>query len=294
MKPGGLFSKLFFGSYYFTIALREKHPLGISDGKPFRAQFIMHATKDNWSADPMLVDDGIRTWLFYESVKGQKGRIEVAEVLAGCRLSEPRVLLEDDCHYSYPFVFRADGIWYMIPESSAASEVRLYRASSFPFQWVLQTVLLREKAVDTTVFFHQGRYWLLTFLLDQGSERVFPRAYTVENWNDPVLREVSWHNSDPLRVRGAGPFFAAGDELFRPAQISQPQRYGDGLVFYRPRLSDEYAEEPAFEITDKDLGVKGVFADGLHTYCSSAGYEAIDVRCRAAEPLKVAKRLIHR
>ena len=294
MKPGGLFSKLFLGSYYFTIALREKQPQGIADGKAFRAQHIMPASKDDWAADPMLVDDGTRTWLFYESVKGQKGRIEAAEVLEGCRLSKPRVVLEDDCHYSYPFVFEADGVRYMIPESSAASEVRLYRASSFPYEWELQTVLLREKAVDTTVFFHKGRYWLLTFLLDQGSERVFPRAYTVENWNDPVLREVPWHSFDSLRVRGAGPILKSGNELLRPAQISQPQRYGDGLVFYRPSLSDEYAEEPVFEITDKDLRMKDVFADGLHTYCSSAGYEAIDIRCRAADPLKLARRLIHR
>ena len=293
MKPGGLFSKLFFGSYYFTIALREKHPLGISDGKPFRAQFIMHATKDNWSADPMLVDDGIRTWLFYESVKGQKGRIEVAEVLAGCRLSEPRVLLEDDCHYSYPFVFRAHGVWYMIPESSAVSEVRLYRAVSFPYQWELQTVLLHERAVDTTVFFYQSSYWLLTFVLDQGSEKVFPHAYTVENWNTPMLREVSWQNYDPLRVRGAGAAFVLDNEIIRPAQISKPQRYGDGLIFYRPRLSDRYKEEPVFEITEKNLRIKGIFADGLHTYSCSAKYEAIDVRCRAVDPLKVAKRFMH-
>ena len=65
MKPGGLFSKLFLGSYYFTIALREKHPGGITDGKAFRPQFIMPAAKDDWAADPMLVDDEDRTWLFY-------------------------------------------------------------------------------------------------------------------------------------------------------------------------------------------------------------------------------------
>ena len=294
MKPGGLFSKLFLGSYYFTIALREKHPGGINDGKAFRPQFIMPATKDDWAADPMLVDDGNKTWLFYEAVKGQKGRIEVAEVLADCRLSEPRVILEDACHYSYPFVFQADEVWYMIPESSAVSEVRLYRASSFPFHWELQTVLLRERAVDTTVFFHQNSYWLLTFVLDQGSERVFPHAYTVENWNTPVLREVPWQEYDPLRVRGAGPLFEAHNEILRPAQISQPQRYGDGLIFYRARLSDRYEEKPVFEITEKNLRIKGVMADGLHTYSCSAGYEAIDVRCRATDPLKLAKRMIHR
>ncbi len=294
MKPGGAFCKLFLGSYYFTIALRERQPRGVADGKPFRAQTVLPAAKDDWAADPILVDDGDRTWLFYEAVKGQKGRIEVAQVLDGCRLSQPRVLLEDACHYSYPFVFQADGTWYMIPESSAAQEVRLYRALSFPFRWELQTVLLREKAVDTTVFACGGAYWLLTFLLDNGSEQVFPRAYTLADWNAPVLREVPWPDFDPLRVRGAGPVFSADKELLRPAQISQPQRYGDGLVFYRPRFSDRYEEDPAFEITERDLRIPGLFADGLHTYCCSRKYEAIDVRCREADPFKIVKRLSHR
>ena len=69
MKPGGLFSKLFMGSYFFTIALREKTPQSIMDNRSFHAQTIMPATKDDWAADPMLVEDGKRTWLFYEAVK---------------------------------------------------------------------------------------------------------------------------------------------------------------------------------------------------------------------------------
>lgn len=291
MKPGGIVSRLFFGPYFFTIALRERSPRGILDGRPFRAQYILPAAKDDWAADPMLADDGDRTWLFYEAVKNNKGRIEVAEVLEGCRLSEPTVILEDSCHYSYPFVFRADGTWYMIPESSAAGEVRLYRAVSFPYRWEVQTVLLRERAVDTTVFESGGDWLLLTFLPDDGSERVTPRAYTLNDWCDPKLREIPWTDFDPLRVRGAGPAFSYGGRLLRPAQISRDQRYGDGVVFYGIDLSGGYRETPEHEISEKDLRVRGCFADGLHTYCAGERYEAVDVRRRAAEPFKVLKRL---
>jgi len=294
MKPGGIFSKLFLGQYFFTIALRRKASGGITGGKPFRAEWVMPSTKDNWAADPMLADDGERTWLFYEAVRNNKGRIEVAEVLEGCRLSEPTILLEDECHYSYPFVFRVEGIWYMIPESSAAGEIRLYRAVSFPFQWELQTVLLRERAVDTTVFRYNGLYWLLTFLPEEGTERVTPRAYTLADWRDPVLREVPWTEFDPLRVRGAGPVFPTADGLLRPAQISQAARYGDGLVFYRAEPGDEYREAPAFEISERDLRIRGFFVDGLHTYCASDRYEAIDIRCRTADPMKIVKRVLRK
>ncbi len=292
MRPGGLFSKLFLGQYYFTVALRERSPGVMAEGKPFAARMFFPANKDDWSADPMLVDDGPRTWLFYEAVKGTKGRIEVVEVLENCRVSQPTVILEDDCHYSYPFVFRADGTWYMIPESSAAGEVRLYRAASFPYEWELQTVLLHERAVDTTVFFHKGRYWMLTFFSDSGSERVFPRAYTVTDWNAPVLREIPWPDFDPLRVRGAGPVICHGDRLLRPAQVSCEHRYGDGLAFYSVDPSDVYQEKPAFEISERDIRAAGQLFDGLHTYSASQRYEAIDVRCRAADPFKMIKRVM--
>ncbi|MBO6061704.1 MAG: hypothetical protein J6P98_06300 [Clostridia bacterium] len=292
MKPSGFFGKLFLGQYYFTIALRRRRPQGIAGGLPFRAEAVIPSTKVDWAADPMLIDDGERTWLFYEAVHGQKGRIEVAEVTDDCKLSEPTVLLEDECHYSYPFVFKAKGEWYMIPESSAANEVRLYRAESFPFRWELQRILLKARAVDTTVLEKDGMYWLLTFLLDNGTERVFPKAYVLTDWSEPDLKEVPWQEFDPLRVRGAGPVFREGKDMLRPAQISTESRYGDGLAFYHAEPSEHYREELSFEVLEKDIKAGVCFVDGLHTYTASGRYEAIDIRCRAFEPFKLIKRMI--
>ena len=116
MKPGGLFGKLFFTSYFFTIALRKKSGKGIEDKRLFCPQMVIPARKNDWAADPMLAEEGGRTWLFYEAVKGEKGRIEVVEILEDCQVSEPKVILEDSCHYSYPFVFKTGNKWYMIPE----------------------------------------------------------------------------------------------------------------------------------------------------------------------------------
>ena len=181
----------------------------------------------------------------------------------------------------------------MIPESSAAREVRLYRAEEFPHRWELETVLLHERAVDTTVFACGGEYWLLTFLLDDGTERVFPRAYTLTDWNAPELREVPWKDFNPLRVRGAGPVICDGDKLFRPAQISQEHRYGDGLAFYQMNPSEAYKEEFVSEVSEKDIRARGYRFDGLHTYTASSRYEAIDIRCRAADPFKILKRILH-
>ena len=287
-----LYRKAFLSKYFFTIAICQKGN-GIRLDRQFIPQFILPATQNIWAADPILVDYEGNTWLFYEAVEYDRGHIEVAEVREDCTLGEPTVILKDDTHYSYPFVFRRENEWYMIPESSEAKEVRLYRAVRFPEKWEPVTVLLRERAVDTTVFEQEGRYYLLTYLTDGLSERVVPKAYELFfEGTGAYLKEIPWNDYDELRVRGAGPVLREGDSLLRPAQVSQEQRYGDAVAFYRVHLSEEYRESLEFEISSDDLKITGIYTDGLHTYSASERFEAIDLRCREFDLIKPAKWLI--
>lgn len=292
MNIRNIYQKLFLTNCYFTIALR-KRGLGIRADRRFRPDYRMPAKQNRWSADPMLVDRDGETYLFYEAVENDRGHIAVSRVNEDCTLSAPSVVLKDGTHYSYPFVFEKDGVWYMIPESSEAREVRLYRAVEFPGRWELHSVLLRERAVDTTVFEQNGSWYLLTFLTDGLSERVTPRAYRMRFEEEQVgLEPLPWENYDTLRVRGAGPVLRDGEDLLRPAQISQEQRYGDAVAFYRVQTEKNYSEEQVFEMTAEDLGIPGIYADGLHTYCVSERFEAIDVRCRDFDLWKPVKKLM--
>lgn len=292
MDMSSLFRKLFVTGEFFTIGIRKKRIPGILNDLRFVPEYILPATGQKWAADPMLVDFEGKTFLFYEAVVGDKGHIEVAKVRDDCTLEEPVTILKDECHYSYPFVFRHDAQWYMIPESSAASEVRLYRAVSFPDKWELQDVLLREKTVDTTVFVEKGQMYLLTFFLVPGCERVIPHAYKMELEKGKArLEEIPWEAYDTLQVRGAGPVFRWEEGVYRPAQISQEQRYGDGIAFCRVNAGDTYKEKQIVRMTAKELKISGYYADGLHTYCASESFEAIDIRCGTVELNKSIKRL---
>lgn len=295
MKTRDLFGKLFVTGRYFTIAIRKRHDKSILEKPDFAPQFIVPAHPQDWCADPILVDDGEKTWLFYEAVLGDHGHIEVAQVQDDCTLGEPIVVLKDDCHYSYPFVFRHENAWYMIPESSASTEVRLYRAAEFPAKWEKCSVLLPERAVDTTVFELDGRIYLLTYLPESGSERVTPRAYQLHFRDDgAALSPIPWEHYDELRVRGAGPVFAEDQAQYRPAQISREQRYGDGLVFYRIENPEGYQEATVCQMGPEHLKIRGCHADGLHTYCRSGRFEAIDIRCCTVDYAKPFKKLFRK
>lgn len=293
MIGNAFLGKLFVTDRFFTIAIRRKDSHVLYWKKPFVPDYIVPADRSKWIADPMLAEANGKTYLFYEAVLGNKGHIEVAEVMEDCTLKNLKIVLQDEFHYSYPFVFQYEGNWYMIPESSAANEVRLYQSVHFPDRWKLSTILLEEKAVDTTVFQNNGQLYLITFFLTQGSEKVIPHAYEFKLHGDEIgLKEIEWERYDELRVRGAGPFFREEDKLIRPAQVNQEQRYGDGLVFYEVFTEDTYHESNLCEMGKEGLKAPNYYVDGLHTYCASSKFEAIDIRCGVINLLKPFYKLL--
>ena len=184
-------------------------------------------------ADPFpIVVDG-RAYVFVEDFDHRLGRgvISVTELDEDGPPAVPRPVLESSVHLSYPAVLEdAGGLW-MIPETSGARRVELYRATSFPDRWVLDSVLLDGiDANDVTPFRHGGRWWLSATVRDGGS-----CSDALHLWHAGSLRGP-WqaHDRNPVLVdiasaRPAGrPEWCAG-RLLRPAQDGS-RRYGGGLT----------------------------------------------------------------
>lgn len=297
MKKRTLFERLFWTPNCFTIAIRKRdaQEAPIWERKHFQPDYVMPATRNYWVADPMLVEDNGKTYLFYEAAHHDKGRIEVVELYANGTTSQPAVALEREYHLSYPFVFKHDGEWYMIPESCAIHEVQLLKATHFPTDWEYVTTLLKENAVDTTVQNVNGKLLLLTFLPQAGNECVFPKAFWLD-WSDDIkLTEIPWPNFDSLQVRGAGKMIADGERYVRPAQLNQPMSYGDGVLFEECRCSDApYGEKEIGRLLVENLHVPGWKVDGLHTYAATTQFEVIDIRCQLPDPCKILRKVLYK
>ena len=105
-------------------------------------------------ADPFLWRRDGRDFLFVEEFPfaTERGVLSVAEVGADGRPSRPRVVLEADCHLSFPFLLEHEGVVYLVPESSRRRAVELWRAVSFPDRWERAAVLVDDvDVVDATV-----------------------------------------------------------------------------------------------------------------------------------------------
>jgi hypothetical protein len=173
-------------------------------------------------ADPFpIVVDG-RCFLFVEDFDHRVGRgvISVVEFDEQGPMGTPVCALTHDVHLSYPFVMADLGELWMIPETSAAGTVELFRATAFPYTWTLDSVLLRDvDASDVTPFQHGGRWWLSATVRRGGS-----CSDALHLWYADSLRGP-WtpHERNPVVVdissaRPAGRVVHRNGRLLRPAQ----------------------------------------------------------------------------
>lgn len=157
----------------------------------------------DWFADPFLISDGRRTWLFcerWDSAKG-KGVIDLFE-LQPTGLRRCGTVLEEAFHLSFPRVIRSNGQWYATVESGANGEVRLYRALVFPTLWQLERQLLVDQAwVDPILLITADGCWLL---VNRHSNQHLPRetAPELHLFHSPDLLHGSFceHAASPLLI----------------------------------------------------------------------------------------------
>lgn len=198
-------------------------------------------------ADPFPFEHEGRVYLFVEDFDHRvgKGVISVVEYDDAGPIGTPRPVLTHDVHLSYPFVVEHEGEIWMIPETSAAATVELYRATRFPDAWEREAVLLTGvEASDATVFTHEGRWWMTATVRSGGSFsdalHLWSAADLMGPWRahaaNPVLLDIAG-------ARPAGRVVQRGGRLLRPVQDCR-RGYGAALAIAEiTRLDDEAFEQ---------------------------------------------------
>jgi hypothetical protein len=191
--------------------------------------------KDRLWADPHVLFRNRTYHMFLEEVLfcRRKGHISVMELQDDGSHTMARPVIEEPYHLSNPFVFEHAGEIFLIPESSANRSVDLYRCVSFPDRWERCVTLLENvDAVDTTLYFHRGKWWLFTCIRehegDAGHDDLFlfhADDFRSGRWEAHPLNPVV---SDVTRARPAGDLFEHEGKLYRPAQDCSI-RYGYGI-----------------------------------------------------------------
>jgi hypothetical protein len=207
-------------------------------------------------ADPFMVNESSTWYMFFEVLNksNRRGEIGLATSTDSSNWTYQRIVLSEPFHLSYPYVFKSNGSYYMIPESGAAHSIRLYRAVEFPTKWEFaKTLLSGSNYVDSSIFEYSGRWWLFTTSNDDNRSNDNLRLFFADDllgpWQEhpssPVVRD------DSRIARGAGRVLVQGHQIVRYAH-DVSQGYGTQVraLLIKTLTPSVYEEAP---LTDQPI-----------------------------------------
>jgi hypothetical protein len=189
-------------------------------------------------ADPfMFVKDDV-LYLFYEhKLWKDPGVLNMVCTTDLRNWSRPITVLKEAYHLSFPWVFEEDGHIYMLPETGAGHEIRLYEATDSSLtKFKLVKVLMKESSdkkyvmhyADNCIYKKDGLYYLFTQV--QYEDGINTLELYISN---SLMGEYKPHPSSPIQRsqklgRNAGSLLERDGKLFRFSQDCTV-RYGDNV-----------------------------------------------------------------
>lgn len=267
-----------FVEEYWNIAFRdytEEDSVvnATSDKKAFK---LLKANKRYWYADPFLFEKDGKTYLFVEVFDNvtEVGFIGCSEYVDG-HFTEPKEVLKESFHLSYPYVFEKDGKIFMMPETHEDNCIQLYEAVDFPTKWKKCKVLVSDvNAVDTVI----ENDLLIASIICSENDMSVDLAVFDENGNETAYSPAYTKCFDK---RGAGRIFSHKGIRIRPAQSCENNVYGGKVIFNQIEQCDneKYSEKLYSVITPDDVKVElNKKPCGIHTYARTGKIEILDIK----------------
>jgi len=193
-------------------------------------------------ADPFMLRDNGTYCLFFEVMnrRTRRGEIGHATSADGMKWRYQGIVLREPFHLSYPYVFKWEGQYYLMPESYQARAVRLYEATEFPGKWKLARVLVEgDGLVDPSILRYDDKWWLFVWSVNDGVLRLL--------WADSLMGSWVEHHKSPVvtddrhHARPGGRAFVWDGRVVRFAQDDYP-RYGVHAFEITQLTTDTYQE----------------------------------------------------
>ncbi|KAL5217772.1 hypothetical protein ABZP36_018456 [Zizania latifolia] len=273
---------VFFGDSPFSLEPMEHWGISKADGTAWPVANPVVTCADveeagfpsSFVANPFLFLQGDEIYMFFETKNSITSQGDIAAAVskdAGATWQQLGVVLDEEWHLSYPYVFSYKNKVYMMPESSKNGGLRLYRASDFPLTWKLDKVLLEKSLIDSVIINFQGSYWLLgTDLSSYGAKQ--NGELSIWYSNSPLgpwipHKQNSIHNTyNRSSARNGGRPFIYDGNLYRVGK-GQGGRYGHGIQVFKVEVlnSNEYKESEVPFVINKPLKGRNAW-NGAHSH----------------------------
>ena len=139
-------------------------------------------------ADPFIVTRNGKNICFVEdySYSSKIGSISAIEILNEKNYKILGSVIKEPFHMSFPYIFEYKDELYMVPETSQAKSIRVYKSINFPMKWEYQKDLFKDvNATDTIIFKYNSMWWMM-----------FSSSITGKNYNSQLV--TYYTKSDPI------------------------------------------------------------------------------------------------
>ncbi|MFH5958298.1 glucosamine inositolphosphorylceramide transferase family protein [Clostridium perfringens] len=194
-------------------------------------------------ADPFVVKEKGIYHMFFEVLSGtnpetQTRADEIGHAYSydGLKWHYTQIVLSKDefGHRSaYPYVFKANGEYYMIPDST--DNIYVYKSINFPYKWEKVSQIKTGKNADTNVFKFNGVWWMTSGTASDGIYLYYniDNDFTTTNW---IQHPRKLMNNDSFEggKRGAGNIIVTEKAIYMPVQKTptDTKRYGEYTDLY--------------------------------------------------------------
>jgi hypothetical protein len=170
-------------------------------------------------ADPFMITKDEEHFMFFEVLNREtnQGDIGYAESTDLGTWNYRKIVIAEDFHLSYPYVFEWNDSYFLVPESHEDFSARLYRATDFPEEWeYLGNLLSGYKYVDNTLFRHSDKWWMFVSTVRKNILNLYFSEDLLQGWKPHPLNPIVKH--DKHTSRSAGRVISYENKLYRLAQ----------------------------------------------------------------------------
>ena len=233
-------------------------------------------------ADPFIFFYQDEYYIFaekYDFIR-KKGCINIYK-LVNDHLVDLGVILQENFHLSFPFVFEHDNKIFICPESYEAKEIRIYECTNFPMEWKYKKTILKNISAVDTIIFKDKKYWYLLTNIDSSKSCDFSselHCYYTSN-KSPITSKWIKHEKNPLIYnanigRNAG-LIKYKNYLLRVSQKIGFDSYGAGFQLNKIKeISPKIYKEEFINLKNYKKG----FYDRSHHISYSNGLIAYDIK----------------
>lgn len=223
--------------------------------------------KNHYLADPFVFYRDDLSYIFVEDFDfiKNKGVIRLYKIEDDNAI-DFGVIIEEEFHMSFPYIFEYDGEVYMCPETSQNQEIRLYQCVEFPCKWIFHSVAIKNiHAVDSMIFKQNGLWWLFTNI-DNSKVEEYCSELSIFYSDNPLSGKWLPHKKNPVIVDSDharnGGFIILDNNYYRVSQRQGFLTYGKSISVRKiDKLNKNQYSESEYSVLNADFN-KSAF--GMH------------------------------